>query len=50
MEHVTELLSSGTYYAWRCSCGRTSRHVRPYRETVRNARSHETKYNREEQP
>lgn len=49
IEHVTELTDAGTYYGWKCkTCTAESRHVLPYRLTVKNARAHENKANKTE--
>jgi hypothetical protein len=47
-EHVVKIDDAGTDCMWSCSCGRRSRHQLPYHLTVRNARSHERKYNRKD--
>jgi hypothetical protein len=47
MLHETRLENAGSYYAWCCTCGRTSRHLAPLQAADRNAKAHERKYNKQ---
>jgi len=46
MTHQTELVSSGTIYGWRCSCGNESRHLLPLPLANRYAVAHEREENK----
>jgi hypothetical protein len=48
--HETELHCAGSYYGWSCTCGKSSRHLAPLHQAIRNAQAHERKAPRAEMP